>query len=185
MRVNAATLFREHASFIAGLVRRLGVPESEVDDVVQEVFVVAHRRGGYVEGPAKPRTWLAHIAVNVASVTRRTLRRKRTEADEETVARAGSPGASAFEIVAATEALARVQRVLDTLDHDHRVVFVLFEISGEPCDAIAAALEVPVGTVYSRLHTARAQFKKEWERQLRTGMRVSGKELVAAKEASP
>ena len=57
------------------------------------------------------------------------------------------------------EAMWRVQRALDGLDFDHRAVFVLYEIEGEPCDAIAAALGVPVGTVYSRLHHARQRFR--------------------------
>ena len=181
-RLDAATLFREHGPFVAALVRRLGVPEAEVEDVVQEVFVVAHRRGGYVPGPAKPRTWLAHIGVNVASVARRTLRRKRTLADEETVARASSEGGSPFDAAAAAQSLSRVQRALEAMDLDHRLVFVLFELHGESCEDIAAALGVPVGTVHSRLHTARARFKKEYERQQqrapsRTPAR--GKEAIA------
>jgi RNA polymerase sigma-70 factor, ECF subfamily len=164
-RLDAAALFREHAPFVAGFVRRLGVPEAEVDDVVQEVFVVTHRRGGYVPGPAKPRSWLAQIAVNVSSVARRTARRRRTESDEETVARAGSDGASPFDVAAAVQSLTRVQRALDSMDLEHRAVLVLFELVGETCEEIAAALEVPVGTVHSRLHVARARFKKEYERQ--------------------
>jgi RNA polymerase sigma-70 factor (ECF subfamily) len=164
-RLDAAALFREHAPFVAALVRRLGVPEAEVEDVVQEVFVVAHRRGGYVPGPAKPRTWLAHIAVHVASVARRTLRRKRTQADEETVAKAGSGGTSPFDAAAAAQSLARVQRALDAMDLDHRLVFILFELHGESCESIAAALGLPVGTVHSRLHTARARFRKQYDRQ--------------------
>ena len=48
--------------------------------------------------------------------------------------------------------------VLDTLDLEHCAAFVLYEIEGESCDAIASAFEVPVGTVYSRLHHARRRF---------------------------
>jgi RNA polymerase sigma-70 factor (ECF subfamily) len=160
----AAALFREHAGFVAAFARRLGIPESDLDDVVQEVFIVAHRRGGYVEGAATPRTWLAHIATNVASVTRRSTRRRRTMADEEIVSRAIAEGASPARAAETAQSLARVQRALDTLDVDHSTVFVLFEIEGETCDSIAAAQGVPVGTVHSRLHSARAKFKKAWER---------------------
>jgi RNA polymerase sigma-70 factor (ECF subfamily) len=180
-RLDAAALFREYAPFVAGFVRRLGVPEAEVDDTVQEVFVVAHRRGGYVPGPAKPRTWLAQIAVNVSSVTRRSLRRRRTEADEEAVAKAGAEGSSPFEMAATAQALTRVQRALDAMDLEHRAVFVLFELVGESCEEIARALGVPVGTVHSRLHTARARFKKEHERQSRTDVRTP---FVRAQEAT-
>ena len=164
-RLDAAALFREHAPFMVGFVRRLGVLEAEVDDVVQEVFVVAHRRGGYVPGPAKPRTWLAQIAVNLSSVARRTARRRRTEADEEAVSRAGCDRSSPFDVAAAVQSLVRVQRALDSMDLEHRATLVLFELAGETCEEIALALDVPVGTVHSRLHVARARFKKAYERQ--------------------
>jgi RNA polymerase sigma-70 factor (ECF subfamily) len=55
-------------------------------------------------------------------------------------------------------ALRRVQQVLDTLTLEERATFVLYEIEGLSCDAIAAAFEIPVGTVYSRLHNARKRF---------------------------
>jgi RNA polymerase sigma-70 factor, ECF subfamily len=139
---------------------------------VQEVFVVAHRRGGFVPGAAKPRTWLASIAFNVSSVARRSIRRRRTLADEEAVAAAVSEGASPFQMASFAQSLARVQRALDELDPDHRLVFVLFELDGESCADIAEAIGVPVGTVHSRLHTARARFKKEYDRLEGGGVRA-------------
>ena len=54
----------------------------------------------------------------------------------------------------------RVQSALATLDEDKRAVFVLFELEGESCESIAKGLEIPVGTVYSRLHSARKDFTK-------------------------
>jgi RNA polymerase sigma-70 factor (ECF subfamily) len=56
------------------------------------------------------------------------------------------------------KSVARVQQALDTLDHEHRAAFVLYEIEGETCDAIAISFGVPVGTIYSRLHFARRRF---------------------------
>ena len=58
------------------------------------------------------------------------------------------------------EALARVQQALDTLTPEKRAVFVLYELEGQSCDAVAKALGIPVGTVYSRLHSARREFTK-------------------------
>jgi len=160
-------LFRQHAPFVAGFMVRLGLPRDEVDDGVQEVFIVAHRRGGYVPGPARPTTWLAAIALHIASTTRRSRRRQRAEADDDAVARAVSKGDSPFDAAVNAEALARVQHALETLDLDRRAVFVLFELEGESCDEIAAALGIPVGTVYSRLHAARREFQRAYERQSR------------------
>jgi RNA polymerase sigma-70 factor (ECF subfamily) len=57
-----------------------------------------------------------------------------------------------------SEALKRVQTALDTLDVDHRAAFLLYELESESCQTIAELLEVPVGTVYSRLHKARKMF---------------------------
>ena len=67
------------------------------------------------------------------------------------------------------EALDRVATALDSLDLEKRAVFVLFEINNESCDEIARALEVPLGTVHSRLHAARAAFKKAHARLSKEG----------------
>ena len=156
--IEAEALFRAHARFVAGFVTRLGVRGEEVDDVVQEVFLTAHRRGGFEPGPAKPTTWLAEIAVRVVSTQRRTQRRRKTEQDDRALEAAVSGAGSPHENAEQRQALARVDRALQSIDVDRRAVFVLFEIEGEPCDAIAAGLGVPVGTVHSRLHTARREF---------------------------
>ena len=152
--VSASDLFRLHAKFVASLLRRLGLPEDDIDDAVQEVFVLAHRYGGYRPGPAQPTTWLANIAVNVSRNTKRQGKR-RAYPDELKVAEAISNAPTPFDRASVAESLTRLQRILDDLDDDHRVVFLLSEIHGEAGPAIAAALGVPVGTVYSRLHAAR------------------------------
>ena len=131
--------------------------KTEAEDLVQEVFLTAHRRGGFVPGQARATTWLAEIALRVASTARRSRRRKPTHASDG-LDRAQSGGADPSEAAAAREALARVERALGGMDLDRRAVFVLFEIEGQGCDVIAAGLGIPVGTVYSRLHVARKEF---------------------------
>lgn len=160
--VDAAALFRAHAGFVATFAARLGVPAGDIDDVVQETFLVAHRRGGFREGEARPTTWLAEIALRVWSTLRRTRRRRAAEQDEDAMALVPAPG-DPFERAAATEALSRVDRALSTLDLDHRAVLVLFELAGESCEDIAAGLGIAIGTVYSRLHNARRKFHKAYE----------------------
>ena len=162
--LDAGTLFRRHAAFVAGFLVRLGIDRTELDDVVQEVFIIAHRRGGFAPGPARPTTWLADIAVRVAANRKRSHRRARVRADGETVDRKAiahdEPGAA----LDARRRLDRVQRALETLDDDKRAVFVLYELDGHGCDEIAEGLGVPVGTVFSRLHAARKKFTKAFER---------------------
>jgi RNA polymerase sigma-70 factor, ECF subfamily len=155
--LDSGALFRAHAPFVAGFLARLGLEPHELDDAVQEVFLLAHRRGGFDEGKAQPTTWLAAIALRVASGMRRSRRRRR--------ARALDPGSEAggstpFEALAAAESLDRVQRALGTLSLEHRAVFVLFEIEDVSCESIAAGMGIPLGTVYSRLHAARRAFQR-------------------------
>ena len=63
-----------------------------------------------------------------------------------------------------TESLSIVQRALESLEVERRGLFILFEIEGDLCDDIAAGLGIPVGTVYSRLHAARREFQKAYDR---------------------
>lgn len=173
--ISAEALFRAHAAFVAGFVRRLGVAREEVDDVVQEVFLTAHRRGGFQPSVARPTTWLAEIALRVVSTHRRSARRRRVGPDEDALRDAVAPSGSPHEVAEQRAALERVDRALATLDVDRRAVFILFELEGEPCDAIAAGLGIPVGTVHSRLHAARKAFFAAHARLERaTPVRVQG-----------
>jgi RNA polymerase sigma-70 factor (ECF subfamily) len=161
-RIDVQTLFRAHALFVASFLRRLGIPRSEIDDLVQEVFLVAHRKGGYAPGAGQPRTWLGAIALRVASTSKRTLRRRHEDSNEEAV-----HAALASDDVARTAetraSLVRVQHALDTLDLEHCAALVLYEFAGESCESIAASLDVPIGTVYSRLHSARRRFIQAYD----------------------
>ena len=160
-------LFRAHAGFVAAFVRRSGLCEHEVDDCVQEVFLLAHRLGGYRPGPAKPRTWLASIALNVVRSTIRKHARRRTVADEEKLASALADETDPFSRAAAIEALSVMQSILDVLDEDQRTAFLLHEVHGEECSSIAAAFGVPEGTVRSRVHRAKQMLIAEYEKRSR------------------
>lgn len=152
--LSAEELFRAHAAFTASFLRRLGVPERDVADLVQEVFLVVHRKGGFRPGAARPRSYVGAIAFRVASAHRR---RKRPLLDDEPGQRA-TTAHTPHSRAELHEALARVQRCLDALDWDHRAVFVLFEVEGMKAREIAQMLDIPEGTVHSRLHNARRRF---------------------------
>lgn len=162
--VPVEALFRAHARFVAGLLLRLGAVPADVDDLVQETFLVAHRHGGFVPGRASARSWLGAIAVRVLSTHRRGLRRARRreqEAGAATIPMVADNPERRFETRAA---VARLARALDELDLEHRTVFVLYELEGEPCARIAEALDIPLGTVHSRLHHARARVLATYRR---------------------
>lgn len=138
-------------------VQRLGISPSQVDDVVQEIFIVVHRRLGEFEARSTLKTWLYGIALRVARVHRARHRRTQGDALEPNLLRA--PDATRpDERAANAEAALLVQAVLDGLLDDQREVFVLAELEQLSVPEIARALEVKVNTVYSRLRLARAAF---------------------------
>jgi RNA polymerase sigma-70 factor (ECF subfamily) len=139
----------------------MGVARSDIDDLVQEVFLVAHRGGGYAPGPAKPTTYLASIAFRAATTHRRKRQtRSFVKLADEVVSAAGDERNSPERDADQKRHLAILDRVLDLLDHDKRVVFVMAELQGESVVAIAQVLGIPVDTAYSRLRAARKIFRE-------------------------
>jgi RNA polymerase sigma-70 factor (ECF subfamily) len=165
--LGASELFVAHAPFVARFLARLGARPGDLDDLVQEVFLVAHRQGGFTPDGGRPTTWLAHIAIRIASNARRTARRRPEQHDDDAMAAERASGADPHQSAEVSESLVRVERALACLDLEQRAIFVLFEVEGESCDAIALGLKIPVGTVYSRLHRARKQFRRAYERTLK------------------
>jgi RNA polymerase sigma-70 factor, ECF subfamily len=158
-----AHVYRENVAFVHRSVRRLGAPEGAIEDVVQDVFLVAARRLDDFEGRADVRTWLFAIATRVLKQHRRTtwrhLRRKEAVAARE----AALPSVNADDL-AARDASALLLRLLDALDDDRRAVFVSMELEGMSAPEVAEALEVNPNTVYTRLRAARKQLAAEAER---------------------
>jgi RNA polymerase sigma-70 factor (ECF subfamily) len=148
-----AEIFQQHAPFVWRALRRLGVPESDVEDVCQEVFVVVHRRLRDFEGRSSLRTWIYGICTRTASDYRRSGRVRR-EIVTDTPPDAPQEGAQQ-EVVALRQARQKLDRILDTLDDDKRAVFVLYEIEELTMSEVAEAVGCPLQTAYSRLHAAR------------------------------
>lgn len=152
------------APFVARFLHRLGVrARDDLEDLVQEVFLVTHRRGGYKPGAAHPTTWLAEIAVRVLADMRRKRRRRPLDLDEVAVESAVAHQMGPFDIASTARQVARVHAVLETCDLDHRAVFVLFELEGRSCEDIAAGFNIPLGTVYSRLHKVRDKLRRDFQ----------------------
>jgi RNA polymerase sigma-70 factor (ECF subfamily) len=151
------TVYDTYFPYVWRSVRRLGVPESQVDDVVQEVFIVVHRRLADFEARSTLKTWLYGIALRVARVHR--ARYRKTEGPELDADRQRAPEATRpDERAANAEAVQLVQAILDGIDDEQREVFVLAELEQLSVPEIARALDVKLNTVYSRLRLARAAF---------------------------
>jgi RNA polymerase sigma-70 factor (ECF subfamily) len=150
----------EHAPFVFRTLQRLGVRESDLDDAVQEVFVVVHKKLHTFRGSARVTTWLYGVALRVAYRFRRTARRRREDPGEldQMHVPDSSPGPEsvAFE----REARRQLAEVLDGMDPPKRAVLVMFELERLSTAQIADELGLPVGTVYSRLSAAREQFQR-------------------------
>jgi RNA polymerase sigma-70 factor (ECF subfamily) len=146
-------LYVEHAPFIFRALRRLGVRDADAEDVLQEVFVVAHRKLGEFEGRSTLRTWLYGVAVRVAANHRRLARTHREVSTDEPPEQ--MVPALQHEDLAQKQARALLDRILDRLDEDKRSVFVLYELEGCSMQDVALAVGCPLQTAYSRLHAAR------------------------------
>ena len=163
-RPTFAELYETTFTFVWRSARRLGTPEPNLDDVVQEIFLVAFRRQDEFEGRSSLKTWLYGIVFNVVRAHRRELAKKHPQVldgerrvDPELLVD-GSDDPQ--ERVTKSEAARVVDRFLDGLDEDRRAVFVLAELEQLTAPEIAAVVGVPLNTVYSRLRLARIDFAK-------------------------
>ena len=161
-----------YVDFVWANLHRMGVRSADVPDMLQEVFVVVHRRLHTFDGSAKMSTWLFGICTRVAASHRRRahVRREHPVEDVKQGGHHDTPEAAAI----ARDQASLLQSLLDTLDPDKRAVLVMFEIEELTCAEVARELGVPVGTVYSRLHHARDALKRAWARHERGQRRTRG-----------
>lgn len=153
----------------------------DAEDVAQDAFVQAYVKLRTFAGGSSFYTWLYRIAVN-AAISRKRRRREQTSVDagrEYAGLEPHDDGERAEERLLREERAVLVQRALGRLSDEHRTILVLREIDDYDYDEIARILELPVGTVRSRLHRARLQLKEQLDAIL--GDRVSGERGVADK----
>jgi RNA polymerase sigma-70 factor (ECF subfamily) len=161
--LDVRAVFEEHFEFVWRSLRRLGVREADVDDALQEVFVVVFRKRDEFEGRSRLTTWLYGICFRVASDYHRRAHVRRERPTDEPVDEQSEadPCRSDPEVyVHGAQARALLDEALDGMDVEKRAVFVLYEIDELPVEEIALRVGIPVGTVYSRLRAARAAFDK-------------------------
>jgi RNA polymerase sigma-70 factor (ECF subfamily) len=160
------TIYREHGRFVWLSLQRLGIHPSDLDDVAQDVFMVVHRRLDTFDRRARITTWLFGICMRVAA----NYRRRRCWSHE--VLSGGLEDERPSALAAADDILVRREQreiaelALNRLEVAKRATFVMFEIESLSCLEIAELMNVPVGTVYSRLHSARKQLEKNLARDL-------------------
>jgi RNA polymerase sigma-70 factor, ECF subfamily len=157
-------IYAQHADFVWRNLRRLGVHESGIDDAVQDVFLVVHRRLADFEARAQVTTWLFGIVLRVAQSYRRSATRRRArlsdapdgEIERVPVTTAESP----IELVERREASRLLHRLLDELDDDKRTMLVCVELEQMTVPEAAESLGLNLNTAYGRLRAARAAFNE-------------------------
>jgi RNA polymerase sigma-70 factor (ECF subfamily) len=150
-------IFDDNYDYVWSSLRRLGVYERDLEDLVHDVFLEVHAKLARYDRSRPIRPWLFAFAVRFASDYRK-LARHRTELPgdvEQSKTAASAP--SAEDVLATRDSARLLQAALDALSIELRAVIVLYEIDETPMKDVAEALGVPLFTAYSRLRLARAQ----------------------------
>lgn len=169
--------YRQHARKVLGWAIRLGGPSVDPEDITHEVFAIAFRKLRGFRGDAQPSTWLFVITRNVVSNARRRAAIRRFVGLDSGMDELPSeePGADAD--IEGKRRRRQVQLALERLKAPQREVLVLMDLEGRTAPEVAEMLDVPAGTVYSRLHYARKAFKQALERSGITSWDTAGAAL--------
>lgn len=148
--------YMAHGPFVWRSLRHLGVPPSDLDDALQEVFLVVHKKLHTWDGTCAMKTWLFGIARMIAMNMRKRahVRRESPVANVPEPASPRGPDAT----VENAQAIGLAMQIVASMEPNLRMVFTLYEIEEMSMKEVASALDVPLQTAYSRLHRAREIF---------------------------
>jgi RNA polymerase sigma-70 factor, ECF subfamily len=158
---NFADLYKTYFNFVWSSARYLGIERADTDDVVQEVFITIHRRLGTLQQSSSLRSWIYGVTRRIASAYHRS---KRTAVITTDTARLEPEllqpeCASPLRMAEQSEDAELLWRLLLELDESKREIIVLAELHELTAPEIAAAIDVPLNTVYSRLRAARQELE--------------------------
>ena len=161
-QVRATALVRGNLGFVSRLLRNFGVPEADLDDAGQQVFLAGTRRLSQIPSGSE-RSFLYGTAVRTAANVRRLTKRRQRglcSTDVEEATTDWSPQ-DAFEH---RQELELLDRALRALTAEACELLLLYEVEGLTAPEIAARAGVPLGTVASRIRRARLAFSSELKR---------------------
>ena len=161
-----AEIYREHFYFVWRNARRLGVRDANLDDVVQDVFIVVHRRLADFDGRVQLRSWIFGILERVVRGHRRTFQRKSAPCVPFPYDSVSAPDPMPSEQAERSERVEVLEMLLGQLDEDKALLIVLSELEQWTLREIAEYTGSNTNTVYSRLTAAKREFDKLYARWL-------------------
>jgi len=163
--LTAQSIYDEYADFAWRTLRRMGVPEEDLADAMQDVFLTVHRTLGGFAGRSSVSTWLFTLCRSTARDRRLRAHRRYETRGEEAIAEEIDLRADVHRAAEHGERLLLLETILAEMPSDERNVFVLFEIEGMTGEEISQCLSIPLGTAYSRLAQARTVLRKALARR--------------------
>jgi RNA polymerase sigma-70 factor (ECF subfamily) len=153
-----AELVDRYKDLVYGMVTRLSSDRTQVEDLAQEVFLKIHRGLPYFRGDARLSTWIYRIVANVCSQSRGKPRVE-VSLEQGPDRPAIDPGASdgAF---ANLELRDRLEKAIAQLPEQYRFLIAAHHLKGVQYDALAEALDIPIGTVKTHLHRAKRRLRE-------------------------
>jgi RNA polymerase sigma-70 factor, ECF subfamily len=151
------TLVVRHKDRLYSVAARLVGEHGEAEDIAQETFLRAYQKIGEFRGASQFSTWLYRICHNLCL---NHLHKKKQEIADDTITEIlPDPSAGACEQLIGHEQRQVIQHALSRLKHEFREVIILYHAEHLPYEEIADVLDLPVGTVRSRLHRGRGELK--------------------------
>ena len=164
-QIDFTRLYEDYKRKVYGTVLKVVGPTSEVDDLVQIVFMEIHRSLPKYRGGSLLSTWIYRVTVNVALQHIRKQKRNRVflffKDDERATDSLSFDMRRRFE---QRDIMTRLYVLLDKISEKKRTVFVLHELESLPLEKVAEICDIPVNTVRSRLHSARTELLSKMKR---------------------
>jgi RNA polymerase sigma factor (sigma-70 family) len=149
------TLYDRHCESMRSFVARATCGHADADDIVHDAFLTAARIAARFDGRASARPWLIGIAARL--VQRRARGLGRVPRILARLAWTRPQGSSPIEVLEARSSLGVVAPAVARMTTGKRIVLLMSELEGMTGPEIAEALEIPIGTVWTRLHHARRE----------------------------
>lgn len=156
-------LVDRYKDLVYGVVYRMMPDRTQVDDLAQEVFLKVHRGLPYFRGDARLSTWIYRIVQNVCSQAR-TRRRPDLPLDGGREDRPVREPGSVDGAFADLELRDRLEKAIAQLPENYRLLIAAHYLRGVQYEALAEALNIPLGTVKTHLYRAKRQLRELLER---------------------